>query len=563
MTVRGLLLKIDALKEKFPRLVAVAQSEIFHFILLCIISLLHCKDVFKFRADLDIWDEAWYLLKDSSFPKVFFTNLSIGPLYTGWYSLIRGFTENLPQLYYLSSLLVSFAIGPIFYLFLRRNRFTVLQSLLAFFLILFYPPLVTVSRFVNNFALFFTLTGLLLVTFAQNRLSKLWLTTIIFFFATYSRPELAAAFMICFGIYSFYFFQKLFRTKMSGLESLKMILLLGLLFIQILGAAAEVHVGNITHSLYVFKYYSQSRMGGGLSYFNWIYGNPNTLAQAIGNNPIEFFHHVVYSMNAFFPKFWKAFASFEAHEDLGFYLVIILILFLSLISKQRTQPNETAEPIWKDQILFLILMTVPVFLSGIVFGANTRYFIFPMICVFAFIPKMLFRSDVRKSPPAVFLLIVVFIQISSPAKFKDVGYDIYQTEAEGSKSCGGVTEATTKVINLQKQFKLDRTLSVLSNGNLYLYTGNKYVLNCGTVEECFSGVTDEDLTNGNIESYLAPFFAVIRDRSFNHTISLMPAEKKRWFTLFFSNPEKYGFKSLHMNCTETALLVRTSVLAEL
>lgn len=562
MIVQKLSQKIMALQEKFPKLAPIAKSEIFHFFLLCFISLMHCKAVFQFRPDLDPWDESWYMRKETTFPDVFFTSLNIGPLYTGWYNLIHKFAENLPQLYYLSTLIISFAIGPIFYLFLRRNRFTVLQGLSAFFLILFYPPLVTVTRFVNNFGVAFVLLGLLFVSFESNRISKLWLAAIIFFFATYIRPELSIAFMICFGIYSFYFFRKFLRRQTSWYEGFKFFLLSCLLLIQVLGAKTEVYVGDITHSLYIFRYYTESRTGGGPFYFNWIYGNPTTLAQAISNNPAEFFNHVAFSLKGFLPRFWDAFSSFAAHEDMGFYLIFILILFLNLISKRRLQPNENAEPYWKDQILFLILMTAPVFLSGAIFGTNTRYLIFPMICIIAFIPKILLRSEIRKSRVAVFLLLIVLIQTISPAKFNEVSYNIYQTEGISKQSCGGVTEAITKLINFQKQFKVDRTMSVLADSLISTYTGNEARPNCGTIKECFSGVTDEDLTSGNMESYLLPFVAVVSDRR-DSSIRSMSEKKKAWFKRFFTEPEKYGFESLRMNCPETTLLVRTSALKRL
>lgn len=558
MIVRNLKEMLVPLNRKFPKLVPIARSEIFHFFLLCFISLMQCKAVFHFRPDLDPWDESWYMRKEFIFPDIFFTSLNIGPLYTGWYNLIYKFAENLPQLYYLSSLIISFAIGPIFYLFLRRSRFTVLQGLSAFFLILFYPPLVTVTRFVNNFGVAFVLLGLLFVTFESRRISKLWLAAIVFFFATYVRPELSIAFLICFGVYSFYFFRKLLGRQTSWYESFKFFLLSGLLFIQILGAKTEVYVGNITHSLYIFRYYSEARKGGGPSYFNWIYGNPTTLGQAISNNPLEFLNHVAFSLKAFLPRFWDAFSSFAAHEDIGFYLILILILFLNLLSKRRIQADKT-EPYWKDQILFLSLMTVPVFLSGVIFGTNTRYLIFPMICIIAFIPKILLSSEIRKSWVAAFLLLVVLIQMISPAKFNQVSYKIFQTEGIGKQSCGGVTEAITKLIKVQKQFKVDKTKAILADSLIFMYTGNNYRPNCGTIEECFSGVNDEDLTNGNIESHLLPFDAVVFDRRDN-SVRLMSQKKKAWLNRFFAEPEKYGFKPLYMNCADTALLVRTSIL---
>jgi hypothetical protein len=387
-------------------------EDILAFFTLCFISYLWSSHISYYVAEPDPWDEAWQLLRAYRDNWSFFFDPDFAPLMGVWFKILKPFSSDRLDLYYLHLQTLAFLLPVSLFLFCRALKLSVFLSMVAALLYCAFPLLTVASRQVTHLgALIFFLGG----AFAFSRkttLSKLLVLDFVLLLTSLVRPEYQLSLMainvvlvICAG-------RELWKKGPKQFLPYLVILPLGL---QIAYSMQKQGVTN--KAIYVYRDYAHRRyLDSGLSgdkfelferHYGKISDQDNKFYELLFRNPGDLFAHFLYSWPIFWKNIFVCFRSFRYLFESYFGMIFLGLFFVSLIFLRYEKKLRSPES-FKWNSLAVALSITPIFAAGLLFGVNTRYFVgvvgIVLFAIMLFFERWKYPRFASLIPASIFLV---------------------------------------------------------------------------------------------------------------------------------------------------------------
>lgn len=254
-------------------------------------------------VDITIADEARYLLQGVNLREVGFPSPQWAPLYSLWYFMLELLlpVQNNIDLYYLSFILLTLFVPILLYIYLRRASVLPVIALLVSILYMVSVSNLNIRPYPTKFAGLVVLLFLLVTTWVPRRWHYSMLLVLLLFLS-YVRPEYAFATLFALAIGGVLALLKLRKEGSTALRSVagQAILVAGLatLLVTVLGnplaggrnlTAFKQHVA-LTYTMNSDP--NTNPWGNEDVIAEQLFGQFDSVPQAIQNNPLAFWQHV-------------------------------------------------------------------------------------------------------------------------------------------------------------------------------------------------------------------------------------------------------------------------------
>lgn len=365
-------------------------------------------------VDITVADEARYLYQGVQLLEVGFPSPQWAPLYSLWYFLLDLLSpgRNNVDLYYLSFTLLTGVVPLMLYIYLRRVSVLPVIALMASLLFLISVSNLNIRPYPTKFASFIVILFFLLTTWMSRRwhyLMLLMLTVLL----SFVRPEYAFSAVIALCVGGVLGLLKLRSEGRSALRpiAIQAILVGGLAFVLV-AALGNPLAGsrNVTafkqHVALTYTMNSDPETnpwGNENLIAEQLFGEFDSVPEAIGNNPQAFLQHVwtnvrVYPANLLSITLQPYLPPrILAQETANAVFVLVLALALTALvvslylnrryrqslpsqiesSQQARRLPALHDPVNTDQIrlvaAFLALITLPVMISSLLLHPRFHY----------------------------------------------------------------------------------------------------------------------------------------------------------------------------------------------
>ncbi len=345
-------------------------------------------------ADLDRFDEpAFYISKALSLfrnPSAVW-DVASGPLYVLNYFFLSFIEEDPLRLYFLNAKILVSLLPLAFFLWLRSGGIGRFAAYLGGVMVLLFAPLVLQNRFPVHFAMLVALIGMATSAIFRVHFQRLQFLTVTFFLVALVRPEYLISFVSLYGLAIYFAFKQFKSASPRQFWSL-------FFFVLVNGIFLSGMLSNISseRAIYNFQQYNYLRIidhnhiaippghMDSAKYFKDVYGNPDSVVEAIVNNPKEFGRHIGYESVNLLKNLGQLFATFLFLAQTKFlFCCLALGTFLFWLSRREENGRKKYHLRITDKNYFFLMMIafgLPPLVSGVIIGNEPRY-LFPLVFV--------------------------------------------------------------------------------------------------------------------------------------------------------------------------------------
>jgi hypothetical protein len=322
--------------------------------------------------DIGLYDETTYLQQGIKLVSVGLPQASWGPLYAVWYYLISLFSPNKIALYFLNYTLMTILQPVLGYIFLRKNRVSILTSLFVSYFLLIFNGNIYVWPKVNHFALLIILLTLILaIHVIKSHILFAIIISIGALLASFVHPELFLTFVLSFIFLAILIISE--RKRLNKYHHISLLIYISIV-IALLTTVGLPISGN--RSLIAFgQHFSFTVVGApGTSSLNpWTdwqeiftqnFGKATNLAEAFNNNTPRFLQYIKSNIK-YFPKAFHIiiFARVFPTDRFSTIILSILLIVLCIAFSSNIRKNFAEK---KELFIFGSLFLVPEIISAII-----------------------------------------------------------------------------------------------------------------------------------------------------------------------------------------------------
>ena len=529
-------------------------EEILFFALLCVNSFYYVIKFFPLQTEFDIYDEGFYITFRGIYSN-FLRSIDLGPLYHQWYVFLQWFNPDPIKIYLFTSVFLPATIGPLFYLFLRRFSYSRNQALLATLLLLFYPPLVTVDRYVHHFFAFMFFVLMLGVSFFRSERWRWFGYCSVYFIITFIRPDTAASFAVIVLGYAFYSLVilkplRIFSLVTSG--TLFGLVLLQIFCFQTIGSEGAVRELKSLGSFYDFNGRRHQLLNPQEKWdVKAVYGGAKTLTEAFSNNPKEFMAHITDATFKLFRQMVDVCLSYRI-QSYSIWLILGLLLVIHFFRNSKWKYKNLRQK--GLSLLAIYLFFHAIIISSIFFGSENRYLLGFILLLVSSIALLL--PEESKSVGVTFVIAALLVQCLTPVSINVKTEDAhYFTDSGGSLpgACNFWLEALSSVRKIQVDSGFT-SLKVWSRGSIADFLNLKN-------QEIYSDFGDPrgpEFPKGEISMIRknpADYFDIAIRDDCPYWLGLFPKIQVDFIEDFYSKAEAYGFHRVATACARGDVFV--------
>ena len=443
---------------------------------------------------------------------------------------------------------------------------------LAKWLFMFFPPIVTISRWPSHFLILFIALGFAWAFKQKSKDLFYAYASVVSGLASFIRPEIQISFYIFFSIFLLQFIRQ--YSSLNRKESLARIALAipSTIFIY-LWARQLFSTAIFNKSLFVFQDFTALRYRQILQHdinpqllFNSIYQNSSSPLRAVLSNPLEFFYHLEFSIKVFVVTFFQFVSSYQILIDsklgqmvvLGLVSILCLYLFSKFLQKNKKISEDFTYPP-KVGFSTILIVIVPNFLSCLFFGTVPRYLL-PILAAMIIIIAARIRREWRLPSivlSAYFTALVYLVPIDFtqfPYLLKYFGFD--------NTSRMGTSDELADTLFL-REIKLVEQKKIITShfpGFLYVQDGVGLDLCWNDFSECPQNRNSYLMSVDEFRSNIFDFNVFLLTKAAKSSIEkqMHPGPLRDSFLRFLQMPNAFGFRTYSIPCSTDIIYIKDS-----
>lgn len=504
------------------------------------------------HMDVLLWDEARYLDRGfwlwQAYPK------TLSPLYSVWYKILSYINSDKIELYYLNYKILSIGTSLLAYIFLRRYK---VQSFVAFYLSALWllhqynlPSWPKVSHFA--IALFF-IAGIV-TTFTTSRVAQLLIFCTALLLSAFARPELYVAFVLLFFVLCYFLFKD--RKQLRKIDFMVFaVFILCFSFTYLLyktpftsGDTSRGSFAFVQHFAMNYVSWTKSDL---VFWYEWpevlqkCFPPPYNIKTIVFNADSYLWKHIFYNIEQLFLNIGILYGglllplSFFKTNFLLSLLCGFILISIVLINKIRFRNIIRQFQSNYILMLFLLISTLPVFLSSIYAMPRIHYMV--LLMPFAITTLAFFLNNPSQKLSGLLICIGLLFLIFAPKSNQFKYFDMF------GKNEGQMISKTIRFI--EHKYPNDSLLILDMDGGLPSLMSSNYT------SYSFNSIFQDDSTRLS-DLLLEKQPDIIFVTKTMKTLKVI--QNDTLFQKMLLNPEKYSYTKQKTGNFDSYLLIRNS-----
>ena len=445
-----------------------------------------CIYTYNLPAFIDIvgYDESDYLRYGITFFQGGIPDPDWAPIYALWYWFLHLFVSDPVDLYYLNYSITTILVALMFFVALRTYAVSRTLALIGASLLLISAANFPIWPRVCHVSTSIALLSFVLIRIPQTEKNKVLLSTVVALVSAFIRPECFLIFVCLLALYTGLVIRDYRRTNsLAVARPLAVVVCGSILTIAIFGLPMG---GEGTRDMVaIAQHYEKgwnARLergetappGGTEAIFRQDFGDAESMADVVLNNPRAFATHVVYNISII-PREWGlTFGSVYPRSTLmtdrlqiALIVAILVAAFIVFRNGWKISVDRVIERMKSERVLFLVafLYLGVGLLSVFVIWPRWHYLqgvgVVLFFCQFVILSRAL-RYERRRESPVYSLVVVAILLVWIKPMY-----------VEESKGETGIRNAP--VIQWMKSLDISRPVNILEGqGGLAVYIGENY-----------------------------------------------------------------------------------------